>query len=386
MSDLKNSILSEAKTQFLKCSESINNNSVHFAVGYSKFLSSLIYHNLIPNDEGNHFLDILLSHIERDGVKEQYVDMLSSFVAGVGRDFTKKVPTSLWNRFDSIISQKLPSRLHFLLKDVEEIRNQWLYDIPINVHSTNVAQIDENLKKVRDSLMNYLEGDEAICDLEPNDFIVSVCKMLPDQTGSDSYVFVEFVCDVLESKKPIQDKINRTLSMFARSYRENSIESDSPKTWSVFDDMLYLMMLRDILQVNEVKSVMLQFPDNHSSDVNNGMKWFLYDHWDFTSPVHSKNFLSNEIADALAMPSTIEEHNNHRIYMSRLIAISIVRSVIAKVSVEENPLEAMKKYRGFLAQVMRKEKDVFDDEITQAIEIYEFGFGLMDVQKLVEDV
>ena len=165
-------------------------------------------------------------------------------------------------------------------------------------------QSDTKVYLVRDSFTNYKEGSEAVVDLSVEDFIRASSSMFPDQTR-DPMIYCEFICDILEPQHPNKAILIDLLGKCASEYCLNKIEGDSPKMWSLFDDLLYYMILRKFLDCEDVKIIMKSFPSKHNSDIENGMKWFLSDKHYFAKAVDLPNFPSSEVRQALMMPEII---------------------------------------------------------------------------------
>jgi hypothetical protein len=238
---------------------------------------------------------------------------------------------------------------------------------PLPVHSEGAVQA------VRLSFENYKDTNEATIAIPAPEFLCAAGDLFPDQMR-DGLTFGEFICDILASKRaPVRDVVD-TLSQIAGQYLANREEEDAPKLWAVFDDLLYLMLLKGLLYVDHVKTIWRAFPKEHSGDVVNGMKWFLFDHHPFAAAITLERFPSDEVREALLMPATIEQRCPRHFRASRLVAVAVIRSIAAKVAdLPEPSIEGgFSKWKDYMQMILQRQRKVFDDELEFVIMDYEF--------------
>lgn len=382
MKKLKDKIIQIASETFQKLC--VGETELHKANGCSKFISSLINLKVISYDAGFKFLKMMIEKLQGRVVSEQHVEMLNSFLLVSNESFIKSIPNDFWDTFFSIFKRELPSRIHFLMNDIEEVYSKYISGITIKKQEFKEPQIsDQNIKIVRNSFVNYAEGEEAYCKLNCKSFLEAVFKMFPDHLN-DSYLFIEFVCEVLSQITQKSDDLSKILSDNFKYCRNNKIETDFLDIWCVFDDFLCMLLIKDLITINEHKRICKYFPKEHSDNINNAIKWFIYDHFEFYKSIITKSIQSQEIKDALAMPSIIENTFQPNLKMSRLIAVSIIRSILFKISEDTNPLQSISKYKDYLSYTYEKQMDVFIDEFQVALQNYDYGFSFDDIQNLLK--
>lgn len=385
---LENLIIKKAKDMFFEYSNKQlgDNSDTHDLTGCSKFVACLINEKSIKYKEGIECFEKLIQGLEAPQIAASNVEMFLIFVQNCGIEFAKKVPSSTWDRFIQVKhGRELSSRVKYLLEDVEEIYNEQVLGKIKTAKIENKSpelQSDTKVYLVRDAFTNYKEGSEATVDLSVPDFIRSASSMFPDQTR-EPMTYCEFICDILEPKHPIKSVLIDLLGKCASEYCQNKIEGDSPKMWSLFDDLLYYMILRKFLDSEDVKIIMKSFPSEHESDIENGMKWFLQDKHYFSKAIDLPNFPSSEVKQALMMPATIHQEFKQSMLYSRLIATSIIRSIASAISESDNPLLEMKNnYLPFLS-LADSIPEIFDNEWATMIADYNFDFSVDDIYEIV---
>lgn len=384
---LEDLIITRAKNMFFEyCNQQLNDKSdTHDLTGCSKFVACLICEKSISYKDGIECFEKLIQGLEAPQIAASIVEMFLIFVQNCGVEFAKKVPEATWNRFIRVKhGRDLTSRVKYLLEDVEEIYNEQVLGKP-KTDKIEIKPLEQHSETkvyiVRDSFTNYKEGSEATVELPVDEFLRAASSMFPDQTR-DPMTYCEFICDILEPKHPDKKILIDILGKCAAEYCQNKIEGDSPKMWSLFDDLLYYMILRKFLDCEDVKIIMNSFPAEHESYIENGMKWFLLDKHYFSKEIDLPNFPSSEVRQALMMPKIIHQEFQPSMLYSRLIAISIIRSIASAISESENPLEELKNYQPFLT-LADSIPEIFDNEWGSLIEEYNFEFDVDDIYALI---
>lgn len=359
---------------------SANENDSHYSQGTAKFFAALLNFRIISVKEGLDAFQELIQSLEVKNIPPHIVEMLSSFVKDCGKEFLKQIPDEIWTHFDKTQKRTdIKSRLIFILKDVDEIRQEAINGIkPARAINQQVAKKNnEHIFKVRDSYVNYQEGEEAKINLSFTDFLNAVCNLFPDQTN-DSDTFCQYICDIIASKKPNARDIVTILSVCASAYKRDNIDCDSPKMWGLFDDLLYYMLLRKEISIDEMRTIMTEFPIQHCNDIVNGMKWFLLDHHDFNLPIVLDTFPSVEVRDALMMPKIVDQPFPLNFPLSRLIAIAVLRSICSKL--HDNPtVQDFLKYKPYLETTIERQPKAFNEEMESLIDFYGFNFSVEDL-------
>jgi hypothetical protein len=271
-----------------------------------------------------------------------------------------------------------------LIQDVNELKEEFLLG---KTRRRSLCQPlpprnEAAIYAVRNSFENYKEGAEATVDLGPVEFLRAAADNFPDQIRN-SMTFCEFICDVLSKKRVPAADIVDTLAQVSEEFLQEKIQGDSPRFWSHFDDLCYLMILRGILGANQVRTIWKRFPRDHSADIVNGMKWYISDHHYFTKPVDLDRFPSDEVKDALRMPATIEQPIQPQMYTSRLIAVAIIRAVAAKVAELPEPSpDGWNRWKDYLKLVFGRQRRVFNEEVDFVIGDYDFQFTREDIVQI----
>jgi hypothetical protein len=381
--ELRTSVVGQVTTEFFAwaANKRRTEGECHIATGCAKFYGALVAGGLIGLESGQTAFELLIQNMENGTVEgmvaDHVVQMMVAMVGSSGADFARRLSPTLWSRFDVVLKKGvLSSRLNCLLQDVADLRDEFLFGTrrtgalqQAPVHSESAVQA------VRLSFENYKDTSEAMIAIPAPEFLCAAGVLFPDQTR-DGRTFGDFICEVLAAKRaPVRDVVD-TLSQIAGQYLANRECEDAPKLWAVFDDLLYLMMLRGLLYIDHVKTIWGAFPKEHNCDVVNGMKWFLFDQHSFATPIAIDRFPSDEVREALMMPTTIEQRCPRHFRTSRLIAVAVVRSIAAKVADLAEPLiESFLKWKDYVYLVMQRQKKVFDDELDFVIMDYEFPFS-----------
>jgi hypothetical protein len=358
----------------------------HIAIGCAKFYGALVAAGMIELTNSAKAFEILLKNIE-SGISEgivspHIIEMFLFFLKEGGPTFARQIPAELWIRFDSVLAAKaLSPRLMCLLTDADEIKQEYVLGKKrMRAQCQPLPPRNEAaINSVRNEFENYKEGGDPVISLAPNEFVRAAADLFPDHLR-DSVTYCEFICDVLQCLRVPSGDIVDTLGQVSEEFLQEKVQCDSPKFWSHFDDLLYLMMLRRILGTHQVATVWKRFPKEHATDVVNGMKWYLSDHHYFTRPIDLDRFPSDEVRDALRMPATIEQPLSLPIPISRLIAVAIVRSVAAKVAeAREVNIDSLSRWSDYLKLVLNKQRRVFVEELEFVISDYDFPFTQEDV-------
>ena len=363
------------------------NSDTHVLTGCSKFVACLIQVHSISVENGIKCVNEMVKNFNNQKIPSAIVEMLLIFVQNINEDFALKMPSSTWDKIIQVKKEnQLPSRIKYLLEDIEEIYEHVILKQPKKAISSVKPlplHSDSKMYLVRDAFTNYKEETGSFdVDLPTNEFLRAAGDLFPDQTRDPS-TYCEFICDILEKEKADPTMIVDVLGKCASEYCKNKIEGDSPKMWALFDDLLYYLILRKIINCDDAQLIMKNFPAMHESDIINGMKWFLCDKHNFTKAINLPNFPSDEIKDALLMPETIHKPIPENLKMSRLIAISIMRSIAEVISNKENPFDALKEYIEYLALIDDRYIG-FKVELEGIIDYYGFDFTLDDVYNLFD--
>lgn len=359
-------------------------NDSHYCNGSAKFFAALVNFQIITYEDGIDACQRLLIGLEKPELPAHIVEMLISFIQDCGSELIKKISKKMWDQFDKVLLRTdVQQRLMCLLKDVDEIRHEVLHGVkPVRAAVASIPdKNDEHMFIIRDSLINYQEGEDAKIDLPFPDFIRAASDLFPDQTN-DSETFCSYICDIIDKMKPNTNNIVVILSQCANEYKKNNIECDSPKMWGLFDDLLYNMLLRQQIGVEDVRAIMTEFPIQHCNDVVNGMKWYLLDHHNFNTPINLETFPSLEIRDALMMPKIIDQPFPGQFPMSRLVAIAVLRAICYKVCEKENlTIKDLMKWKPFFEITIEKQPKAFNEEMVSLISYYEFPFSADEVYR-----
>ena len=391
LKELQDSVVAQVASEFyiLRGKNIRNESESHVACGFAKFYGSLIASGVIPPENAMKVFDDIVNSLE-EGVRRKYlsnhiVEMAFVFIKDSGSTFARAVPEELWARVEKVKASGVGTqRLKFMIGDIIEMKQEWVYgQAPTRaIESTPVPE--PNLYLVRDALENYKEGEECEIDMPPENFLRAAGEMFPDQTR-DPATYCEFVCAAIVKLSIRPRQIVSTLSSVAESFRTTRIESDSPKLWSLFDDLAYALMLHGVLQVSDVRALWRSFPKEHSNDIVNGMKWYLCDNHYFQKSVNLTNFPSNEIRDALMMPDTIDKPMPSGFRMSKLISLAIIRSVCSKVIEADHPsIDQLTRWKPFLRCAMERDSAFFKKEMDSNIVDLDLPFSIGDVMKLLD--
>ncbi|OHT11672.1 hypothetical protein TRFO_03895 [Tritrichomonas foetus] len=386
---LESIIIKKTMKKFNEYSElSLNDDSdTHELTGCSKFVACLIKIKSISINDGIECIKRLITKLEAPKIASSNVEMFLIFVQNIGAEFAKKVPLALWERFLKVKREReLTSRVKYLLVDVEEIYSEMVLGVSkkqMAVSKPLPIKSDAKMFLVRDAFTNYKEEcDNISVDLPIDEFLRAASDLFPDQT-KDPATYCEFICYICERMKPKKNIIIEILGKCAAEYCKNKIEGDSPKMWGLFDDLLYYMIIKKILNCSDVQQIMKSFPELHESNIENGMKWFLCDKHNFTKAIDLPDFPSAEVRDALMMPDTIHKPVPETLRMSRLISLSIMRSIAEAICEHDDPYEELKQYIDYL-ELIEDRQIGFDKEWNSIIEYYNFNFTLDDIYDLFD--
>ncbi|KAH0795024.1 MIF4G domain containing protein [Histomonas meleagridis] len=375
--------------------------------GYAAFVGALLELNIISaKSTGLQMLEKLLNYLEEDNIHPHHVEMLKSFILSAGINFTKTVEKKkpgIWEKLNLLANRKdIPSRLHFLLLDVEEVKNKWLKNEQVNLE--NKIEVKEKPKKeeisslVRSAFSTFQEDDSKIPSeiegLSFYDFLNSALDILPDQTH-DTYDFCYFVAYFMTEKKPKvaldDNNIINLLNDYVAKFANEDMVEDVPKIWQMFTMLLLQMIIKSIISMDKATKIHEAIPGSGKWNMVNDMKWYLDDYHDFYQPIHIEGKCTMEIVKALEIPATIQKEFNenyrNNFKMSKLIAIAIVRSVFAKLRYIENPtVNDIKKYVPYLSIAMEKLEKIVLEAIDAEMDGFdEFSFSKEEVINLIKN-
>jgi hypothetical protein len=355
------------------------------ATGSARFFAVLSALDVIRSDDYCEALVRLMAHIHLK-MYPAAIEMLLGFVMTAGktviRDVSERAPI-VWRQLDEAMHRpQLKRRLHFMFVDIDEKRREWMEGVsPAKKPAAGPRRSNEAIGEVRNAFSTFMDGTDVACNLAVPDFLRAALELHLDHVR-DHWLFIQFICTVLEQKgaNPLDAKAG--LIERVQICKQMQLERDCPTLWPITSDLLYMMLIKGQLRLQDAKDIRNCYPDAPNVDwtPEPGMKWFLYDCYEFQAPVEVDNFFSTEIRDALAMPRTIE-NPPPSIPMSRLIAVALVRSIREKLAYSEGEIKigALQKWKGLIALAIKKQEQTTREELQKLVEYLEVRFEVDEI-------
>jgi hypothetical protein len=357
------------------------------ATGHTKFYGALAARRAIEPEK---YCDVLLVLMRRAHAYAfpALIEMLNAFVLTAGPEVVRTVADVLpeiWDLFGELLERPgLRQRLHFILVDVDEKRREWLEGVVTHVVSrTEIVVSNEAIVAVRHAFTNFIDETEIGCNLAADEFLRTALEMYPDHIR-DHYLFAQFICKLLQEKKAQSLQIKDLMIDRARKCIDEGVESDCPLLWPITADLIYLMVIKGLIQYDQASAIRACFPDGRRGErwkPEEGMKWFLYDVYEFRTPAQVGEQWSQEIRDALAMPTTIE-NPPQSILMSRLIAIALIRAIGTRLENERSiDINSFQKWKKLLFIAFQRQRKTAFEEMGALIESLYLNLSPEDVER-----
>ena len=365
------------------------------AVGSARFFSSMVKEDLIQ-------LEIIKQHINTlvDAITPQenssnlphshHIEMINSFYLDLDSKYAHQIEETngnMWEKIDLCMElPQLPKRLYFLLLDVKENRDKWINNINHEELNSKNQSSNKNKGLIRSAFVEYCESNK-IPDpvLGSRDFLSAALEIFPDQT-QHYFDFCDFITKTLVKLNCKRITILPVLKQQIKKYQSQQIEQECPSIWPNISTLINMFLLNNLLfssQANEVHHLISSSVWNFE----NSMKWYLHDFHDFSEPVYidsqdNRNW-PLEIIDALRMPNTITSQQT-KIPMSRLICVSLIRSIFQKLSTKEVvTLESLQEWKPLLHLAYTGQKTAFCEEMQYLLDELELSNSVDDVIRYV---
>ena len=266
-----------------------------------------------------------------------------------------------------------PQRLHFILIDTKEILEKvysggGLEDVKVEKNTETFKSI------VRSAFATWLDNDTAIPaeigNMKSSDFLEGSLLFLPD--CDDHYSLSYFICFVLKKRPKNPEALKAVFQACLNGFVEQGVEKDSPHIYEHISILLCQMIINNVITVEEAKGVHQLINGSPEWDPINDLKYYILDYHDFSeSPDLPKDYPNKEIWEALHMPSTINSPkiNSMTLRMSRLLAISVVRSVFAQANLngELTQTSQLDKWKNPLKTAMNKQGKAFEESAKEEL-------------------
>ena len=373
-----------------------NESDTLVATGHAKLMALLID---VSWKKYMDVLDVLIEKIEYDenpGSPPVVIEMFRDFVMTGGEIMCKTIQEradehEFFRRFlDCMNREGIPSRILFMFVDVKEKVDEWLSGIaPSPTIEQEVRSDGQAVSQVRSAYSSYLETPGypyspetaecfRLCRIPALDFLTACMEIFPDQAG-DHYSFCQFICFGLAEKRSSPVGCKRCLVTAAAGYRKGGVDLDCPDIWNNMADLMYLMIIKKIIDKADAIEVTKEFPSAAPWDWENGMKWFLYDYYDFHTAADVDRAWSLEVRNALQLPRKLMKSCG-KIPLSKLIVVGSVRSmcelVAAKASASPDEFAT---WQNLIRDMVKNYGTIVEDELRFAIEQNAFAFSVNDV-------
>jgi hypothetical protein len=352
------------------------------ATGSARFLAALSALDVVRSDDYCEALVRLMAHIHLK-MFPAAIEMLLGFVMAAGptviRDVSDRAPIVWQQLHEAMHRPQLKRRLYFMFVDIDEKCREWMDGVsPARKPAARQRRSNEAISEVRNAFSTFM--DDGACNLEVLDFLRAALELHLDHVRDHSF-FIQFISSVLEQKAANPLDVKAGLIERVQVCKQMQLERDCPTLWPIMSDLLYMMLIKGQLRPQDAKDIRNCYPDAPKVDwtPEPGMKWFLYDCYEFQAPVEMDNF-SAEIRDALVMPRIID-NPPPEIPMSRLIAVALVRSIRAKLAYNQVEIKigALQKWKGLIALAVRKQEQTTKEELQELVESFDVKFELDEI-------
>lgn len=357
------------------------------ACGTAKFFGALISQKVVDHGSSLTAFETLISKLHSQDMHPQFVEMTKDFVLAAGKDFSlfiNKDHPELFKLLDQCKNNPgLKARLRFLLKDVIEQRDEWIYGK--RAPRAQVVQVDdkpsdlrEAQAQIRSAFSSFVEGDTPHLTIQSRDFLRAAIDLLIDQ--KEIYSYCSFVASMLLTMKtnPLKD-IQNVMCQKLKEFVTQNIEKDCPKIWNNISDLIYTLILNHLITKDNARHIKQEFPD-HGKNWNpeNGLKWYITDYLDFYEPISLDKYWPPELHDVLQMPKTIKQPKDN-MKMSRLIVVAMIRSISAILSTDRIELSDFDKWKPLLKEAFSKYENIFSEEMDALLSYRQSSISLDNV-------
>ena len=338
---------------------------LNLATGISAFFGSLVNEKAIQEATGHPAVVQLFEAIEKEPLHSTHIEMLHSFISNAGAEFVGKIDSRMWIKLDTVIARKdIKPRLKFLLIEVVEQKNKYAKqnadDGPIEI----TAPKEDSIQLVRAYFEDYKNEDQIPqFSMQATDFFGSALQLLQDYPR-EVFLFSRFVCEVMIKLKAYADDIVEVCQLMIKELRDNGVQDDFPGIWAAISDMTMWMMLNGVVALSDLQEIH-QMITSTKWDYVNDIKWFLFFNYDFAKSLQVPGLRDDEIALVVKMPTILNSKSFEIPYMSRMIAISIVRTILTAQEKQNMPGigQIPEKYKDLLGVCIEKQKIATLDEV-----------------------
>lgn len=183
--------------------------------------------------------------------------------------------------------------------------------------------------------------------------------MLPDQ-DRDPRPFVAFIGRVCSKELSITGKdATRLLVESITRYAKEKVDTDCRLIWKMTMMTATELVIRGVLPFSELERIHQTIPGAAESwNALNDVKWYLNDNHDFAEPIEIKD-APIELIEALKLPRVItNDKMKAPPKMSRLLAVGVVRAVVARLRQKEGGLELLRDFRMYIAAAVDRKSVV----------------------------
>ena len=300
--------------------------------------------------------------------------MLHAFISNAGAEFVQKIDSRLWIKLDTIIAKKdIKPRLKYLLIEVVEQKNKYVNQTEAEVPVQITAPKEDSIQLVRAYFDDY-RNDEQIpqFSMQAPDFFGSALQLLQDYPR-ETFLFSRFVCEVMIKLQAYADDVVEVCQLMIKELRDNGVQDDFPGIWAAISDMTMWMMLNGVLAVSDLQEIHKMIT-TEKWDYLNDIKWYLFFNYDFSKSLQTPGVRDEEISLIVKMPSILNAKIIEIPYLSRMICISIVRTILT--AQEKQGLrelnEIPEKYRSLLILCIEKQKIATLDEVDAILAMTRF--------------
>ncbi|EAY12091.1 MIF4G domain containing protein [Trichomonas vaginalis G3] len=301
--------------------------------GTAAFFGCLLAVNAMAEANGHTAINSLFEKVEKNPPHSTHIEMLHHFVVNAGANFIIKVNPQMWRRLDVVAQSKLlKPRFQFMIYEIVEVKNKYI--------KKGIEQLDElDIKEIKEETINTVRG--AFDDYKTNDFELPVLIIeAPDffqaalqliiDFPNDLFTFLRFIVDVMRDKKAYADDIVQIMEHQVSEFKENDVISDFRGLWTALSDLSIMFLLNGIIGYAEADDIHRMFSDK-AWDCMNDIKWWLFDNWDFSESLQAPGVRDDEINLIVKMPKIIFDKEVKITYMSRMICISIFRTIFTRM-------------------------------------------------------
>ena len=158
-----------------------------------------------------------------------------------------------------------------------------------------------------------------------------------------------------------------------KEFKENGVAEDFPGIWAAISDLTMLLMLNGIVALADLQEIHKEITDNQWDYIND-IKWYLFFNYDFSKSLQAPGVRDDEILCIIKMPTILNSHKMEIPYMSRMIAISIIRTIFTKQEKADmrELSQIPEKYRPVIKLCLDKQNDATLDEVDAIIDMTRF--------------